>query len=124
MKKNREIYNNNLQNVDWGELYSTEDVNQAYNILIDGITSSSQHMIVNRNKKINKIKKPWVTLGILKCIDKKAKLYKKIKKHPLNDKIRNEYNSYKSALGKLLKNCEKSYYELEFTKAENNPQKT
>jgi hypothetical protein len=123
-EQNREIYKDNLHNFDWSELYCTEDVNKAYNILLEGITSSCQHMIVNANRKINKIKKPWVTLSILKCIDKKAKLYKKFKKYPLNDRIRKEYYCYKSTLKKLLKNCEKNYYEVEFNKADNDTQKT
>ena len=42
-------------------LYITDDIDEMYNILVNNIVSSSQHVYESRNKKNKMIKKPLTT---------------------------------------------------------------
>ena len=94
------------------------------------ISSMNCHMekkIVKFNRKKHK-RDPWITYGILKSVNKKNSLYKKIKKtetDSINYETRKqEFNAYKSTLRRLINQAKKLYFSGQFLKQRGNGRKT
>ena len=110
-----------LETVDWDcfikEHEKTNDPNlsyikfsEIYKNLYDEIFPLKN--VLNASSKI-KPRQGWITMGLAKSCDTKAKLFKKYKKNPT---IINEikYRVYRNKLKALLIKAEKSYYENKF----------
>ena len=68
-----------LYSVDWSFLYSLKDVEQMYeasNSKLLFLYNKCLPLTLEKEKKL-KIRKPWLTVHLLKCIRRKNKLYKK-----------------------------------------------
>ena len=100
------------------------DPENACNLLLnaykDGIAMFSKTKRVTRKSKAIQ---PWITTGLLKSINEKCILFSIKLKHPTKQNIQ-KYNTYRNCLNKTLRNAKKSYFQGEFTKHHNNPQKT
>ena len=83
--------------------------------------------IVKFNRKKHK-RDPWITYGILKSVNKKNSLYKKMKKtetDSINYETRKqEFNAYKSTLRRLINQAKKLYFSGQFLKQRGNGRKT
>ncbi len=67
--------------------------------------------------------KPWLTPGILKCIQKKNKLFKS---HFLNGNAlqKIEFKNYENTLNKIKRQSKKSYLQQKFENLKGNMRKT
>lgn len=85
--------------------YQIDDPNEAINKLIEGIQKcvEKSKFEIKRNK--NKPRNEWITKAILKSCRKKEKLYKKLKKDPRNEILRNEYKNYIKVFKKVCKDA-------------------
>ena len=83
--------------------------------------------IVKLNKKKYK-RDPWITFAILKSVNKKNRLYKKLKKNNINSEnyeIRKyDFNAYKNTLRHLVNQAKKLYFSSQFIKQRGNGRKT
>ena len=85
---------------------------------------------VPKTTKRNAISNPWITPGLINCIDKKDKLYKSWKKSTnKKDKggspeLHEQYKSYRRTLKHLIKSAKQKYFFNEFDKHKNNKKKT
>ena len=70
-------------------------------------------------KEKNKNNKPWLYNSLIKCINKKNKMYKKMIKNKSFTKI-NYYKKYKNILTSLLRLSEKLYYSNKINNNKNN----
>ena len=101
----------------------SNDPNNNYNVLLDAITKSMnaclQKKVVKFNKKKHK-KDPWITFGILRSVNRKHYLYKRLKKtNPESEHFeerRNVFNTYRNNLRKIISRAKKDYYSKKFDK--------
>ena len=117
-----------LAKVDWNEVYRCNDVDIAYltfyNFLKDMCDKHAPIRNININKKKNAPRKPWVTPGIIKSINKKCKLYKAYKASNFNEVHAAKYKKYRNVLGTVLKNAKRMYYSKLFLENKNDTSKT
>lgn len=101
-----------------------DDVQEAYEALCKIITEACTEYKKTSQKRHAKIKKPYISKGLLTSINRRDKLHAKVKKQPFNDDLLRKFNLYRSNLKKLLKVAEKNYYQERFLQCKNNPRKT
>ena len=82
--------------------------------------------IVKFNTKKHK-RDPWITYGILKSVNQKNLLFKRMKKtnveSPLYDDRKQQFNSYKNLLRRLINQAKTLYYGTEFNRHRGNGKK-
>ncbi|KAL0893228.1 hypothetical protein ABMA27_014835 [Loxostege sticticalis] len=116
---------NELANTDFTTISEIKDANLAADLLISKI-----YKCVKQNTKIvkvscrNRIIKPWITPGLLRCIQNRNSLHSKMKKDPNNEVAKVTYLRYRNYCNKLLKKLKCLYERSEFQKAKNNPKAT
>ena len=96
--------------VDWDEILNSCDVDEAYNSFLCKFKEKYDSNFIPR--KINKKKfpkKPWVTASLLKCINKKNKLYKSFCQER-NNRTESKYKKYRNRLNSVLQTSRKNYY--------------
>ena len=67
-----------------------------------------------------RLKAPWLSADVIRCIDKKQDWYKKMK---LGRITKGSYSSYCAALRTVLDTAEKEYYNKKFDSLGNNSKK-
>lgn len=111
-----------LTNESWENIYSAPNVSEATGRFIETftyLTDKNSRRIIKKNIK----RKEWITEGIIKSINEKNSMYKKIKSEKFMDENLNEkYKRYKKHLEKLIKIAKINYYENEIQKHKNDPQ--
>lgn len=107
------------------------DPNDNYTILenaIDeGMKSHLEPKTVKFNKKHHKLE-PWMTHAILNSVNKKNKMYKKLKKtrvtNPNYDARKITFNAFRNVLRKLIKKAKQSYFSYQFNECKSDIKKT
>lgn len=72
--------------------------------------------ITSRNKKRNE----WITEALLTSVSKKQKLYQRLKQHPNNLNLREEYNTYKNTLTSLIRTAKRKYFQEKIKSGQSN----
>lgn len=106
-----------ISKVNWLAYDEIDDPNFAINTLIQDIQTCIENASFFPKKSQNKIRKSWLTPGILKCIKHKELLYKLWQGNKQSVILKSDYKKYEKILNKVLKFL-KSRYEIE--KAEKN----
>ena len=107
------------------------DPNQNYGILEKALKETYlvcfSERVVKFNKKKHK-KTPWITVGILKSINRRNKLYKSLKKTQLNSisyaTKKSNFNQYRNRLGKTIALAKRMYYKTIFEQYKQDMKKT
>ena len=73
------VFCDSLLNIDWNNLYQCDDVNTAWNIMLQNITTVIDEMCPLKRYKISQAKEPWVTNEILELIKDKDRLLRRAK---------------------------------------------
>ncbi len=118
-------FRTHLTNVNWENL-SNQDVDSAFDAFqceFSRLYDLSFPPKSVRTKNSNKPLTPWMTRGLLTCVRKKNKLYKKFIISRSPDKER-QYKIYKNKLTNLIKIAKKTYYENKFETAKNDHKTT
>ena len=97
------------------------DPNQNYGILEKALKETHlvcfPEQVARFNKKKHK-ETPWITVGILKSINRRIKLYKSLKKTQLNSisyaTKKSNFNQYRNRLGKTIALAKRMYYKTIF----------
>lgn len=116
--KQRERVDNNkflkeVQQTDWSVVYQCSNVDLAYDnfiVKIKDCLQKSLHKFTFHNKK-NKFRKPWMNNNLLKKIEKKNTLYRKLSLEPENVNIKLEYYTLCKNLKKELSDVKEKYYQ-------------
>ena len=111
------------------DLYA--DPNTNYKILESEIIKSMNCHMVKKVVKFNKKKHkrdPWITFAILKSVNKKNRLYKKLKKNNINSENyeirKHDFNAYRNTLRRFINQAKKLYFSSQFIKQRGNGRKT
>lgn len=114
-----------ISSFDFNFIINIQDANIAAELLISTIGS-----VIKKHSKIvyisskQKIIKPWITRGLLRCIRNRDNLSRKLKKEPENYTLKLIYIRYRNFCNKLLKNLKISFERTELQKNKNNPKAT
>ena len=105
--------------------------NENYSILESEIIKSMESHIDKKTVKLNRRKHkrdPWITVGILRSVNKINKLYKCLKLTKSDSTIFEErkqrFNQYKNTFRKTITQAKKIYFSNQFTRHVGNGQKT
>ena len=117
-------FKNELNRLDWHDVYESNNVNSAYDIFIKIFKNLyDKHFPIVERKLKRRRRKPWVTNFILKMIKKKNKLYKKF----CNSRLRSDERKFKLFRNKVINELRKSrqnYYQEILQHNKNNIKRT
>ena len=72
---------------------------------------------MTKNIGVKRLKNPWLSNSILKCIKTKHNLYKKVK---LSLCCKTYYKKYKNTLDQIIKTSKNFFYEKKFKDVQSN----
>lgn len=111
---------NDLQNHNWSNFYKITDVNDSTRYLVKLISEKIQLNTKHIRQRKNQVqRKPWITQGIVKSINKRDRMYKEYQKNINNKKLLNEFKKYKNYLNNLIKSTKINYYKTKIDKHKN-----
>lgn len=110
-EQNVSNFSERLHNLDWTDVYETDNVNACYTSFMALFTDSfniSCPVVKVKHKQENS-RKPWLTKGLINACKKKNNLYKSFIKYR-NKQAEIKYKTYKNKLISILRSAEKMYY--------------
>lgn len=120
-KINYEKINNHLQKKELTELLLYNDANLVTDLLIHSLKEcidlSTEIINIPKNKRIIK---PWITSGILRCINHRNKLQKNLRGDPFNEILKITYTRYRNYCNNLIKRLKRKYEKGLLEKSINN----
>ena len=110
-----------LDKENWANIFNTDDVNICYdNFLNKFLQLFNEFCPVKQIKTSqNKVYKPWFTNGLKNACRKKNQLYAKYLSSNCNQALE-KYKKYKNKLTKILRSCEKHYFDKILKEQSNN----
>ena len=125
-QSNLQKFKQAIAEVDWNNSIDlTDDINTSfqrfYAKLILLVTKTC--IMVRSPSRKNNPKKPWMSPNLLRCINKRDKLYKNSINNGNDPICLRIYKNYKNAVSKLLRNV-KNYFVNKFTETCGSPAKT
>ena len=109
-----------LYRIDWTFLNNLQDIEQMYDAFLSVITIAYNKclpLVPNKSERL-KIRKPWINKSLIRCIQKKNKLYKKFI-HNRSFVNENKFKSYRNKVNNLLRKAKKHYFCLKFGNSKN-----
>lgn len=109
--------NNLLRYEAWESVYALNDVEQAYSLFINifqKYVGMSTSVIRSNSRKTMKLK-PWISLNLVKQIDLKNKLGRKLSKHPQNLSLKQRYKNLANSIKRDIPKIRDNYYKSKFT---------
>ena len=97
---------NDLSSILWDEVLACEDIDNAYSKFIHRFKNAYENKRINKKYKV---RKPWITNSLLKCIHKKDRMYKRFCKNK-NQSTERKFKNYRNKLNSILKRAKKQYY--------------
>ena len=117
-------FRESISKYDWDYIYSNNDINSIFNYFIDNLIKLYNiHCPMIKVKEKSKNNKPWLYFSLIKCINKKNSMYKKLIKHWTTEKFK-FYKKYKNILTSLLRRSEYLYYSFKINNNSNNSKYT
>lgn len=99
-----------INKIDFSQIMSSDDPEwcskELVNILSKCITSNTTKKAIPRRMRN---KKPWITPGLIKCIQKRDQMHRDCKLDETNENLKITYTNYKNYCNDLLKRLKKNY---------------
>ena len=114
-----------FEKTNFTEVLECSDANKATDMFISTVSS-----VIKRNTrqtrvpKRQRIIKPWITPGLLRCIRNRDKMHKEFKKNPDNTILKITYQRYRNFCNLLLRKLKREYDRNELVKAKGNSKAT
>ena len=132
--ESRENFSCELQNINWENVFCHDpqaDPNKSYEALSNTLELLRAKHFPTKKIKFNKYKhkkNDWITLGILRSLHFRDKLYLKVNQTPQSDNkyltLKHNLKIYNLILNKLIRTAKQTFYLAEFTKYKGNIFKT
>ena len=108
----------------WLDIYSDNDPEVAYQCFHQKIVHYyNKNIPLIKPKQHNTIRKPWITKGIFRSIQRRNHLYKIYIRTPTNSNL-NEYKKYRNLLTNIIRTSRKSYYTNKLKTVKSNTKST
>lgn len=92
------------------EIFETEDVNKATNILVRELKYAIDLNTITKKIPCRKqLKEPWLTPGLLRCIKHRDKLHQQSNNDPENKTLKLIFKRYRNYCGEILKKVRTEY---------------
>ena len=94
-----------LSNLDWETELAALDINEKFNKFYEILLTLLDTHFPIKTKKVSskqRLKEPWITKGLLNCIQRKKQYYKEFLKDR-SDQIETKYKNYQNKLQRLLR---------------------
>lgn len=99
-----------MKHIDWNELSRNKGVNSFTECFLNEINYNIEKNTTKVKSTYRKSgKERWITAGLLKAINIKNNLYKKMMKDQSNNALRLKYTQYRNILQKLIREAKKGY---------------
>eukprot|EP00732_Lithocolla_globosa_P001513 Lithocolla_globosa_v1_NODE_768_length_3315_cov_5.115644.p1 type:complete len:429 gc:universal NODE_768_length_3315_cov_5.115644:2568-1282(-) len=113
LKENLTKWSNRHQNL------NPDNLDVAYVDFTNVLSETFGQFVTTKVDKLtNKIKQPWISIALLKCIRKQHTLYSKSKKNP---KLQDKHKKYKKMLTSILQQAKKSYLQEKLDEIKTKP---
>lgn len=110
-----------LQEKKLSELLFCDDPDSLITSFIDTLTSTiKDNTIITKIPNSKRIIKPWITMGILRCIKNRNNLQKQSRNDPYNDILKITYIRYRNYCNNLIKKIKRKYERDLLAKSVNN----
>ena len=124
---NIERLKSELMKVEWEHVCAGDDVNQIYGNFVCKLNNLYDKCCPKRVKKFNphkkKIKSPWISYNLFKCVRRKNRLYKKFIRRPTEEN-KEKYRMYRNRLNCTLRLAKKNYFSNLLENENNNMRNT
>jgi hypothetical protein len=122
---NLEAIKQDIENTSFTSLFQINDANEATNKFLDILMSTIKlHTSTINIPCKQRIRKPWITPGILRCMRNRDHMHKEVKSNPNNMTLLLTYKRYRNFCNELVKRLKREYERTEFEKVKNNHKKT
>lgn len=112
----------NLSEKNLNQILLHDDPNTVTELLVSKIAESLQeNTTLARVPKSKRIIKPWITTGMLRCIQNRNKLQKMVQGDPFNEILKLTYKRYRNYCCKLRKTLKRNYEKELLLKSTANP---
>jgi hypothetical protein len=121
---NKSLFSEKLGNTDWDDVMQCLDGKSAFSVFHKRLSQLFDSCFPLQSKSTNySNKKQWLTPGLKKSIKIKNILYIKSKRNCSSETV-NKYKAYKSRLNRIMKKCEREYYNNKISRLKNNARKS
>ncbi|KAJ8729819.1 hypothetical protein PYW07_016857 [Mythimna separata] len=107
-----------ISNLNFSDIFSATEVNVAVSLFTSKlkkiILDNTQTVKTSNRKRLNK---PWITIGLLRCMRNRDNLHRKAKGNPENQVIAETYKRYRNFCNALLKKVKNEYEKTEIESA-------
>ena len=119
------LFKKKLKDIDWSCLQENDDINTSYDTFFDKFNCVYNQCFPLKtvDKKAIRCRRPWITKGILKSINRKNRLYKASLRNP-DVKHKTAYKSYKNKLTNTIRFSKYKYYSDMFISLQGDMKKT
>lgn len=113
-----------LQTSGLDEIMDITDPEEGTNLIIHKIsTAIVLHTSTVPIKNINRILKPWMTPGLLRCVRHRNKLHKKCNDDPENSILKTSYKRYRNYCTLIIRKTKMAYERTQLEECGHNPKK-
>lgn len=114
-----------IENTDFSPVLLLSCANKAAHIFVTIISLIVlKHTLTLNIPSKNRIIKPWITPGLLRCIRHRDRLYRKYKKNITNEFLKLTFTRYRTFCNNLLKKVKRDYERNELWKVRKNTKAT
>lgn len=104
------------------DLMLENDPNKLTNVMVSKINEAIQeNTTIIKIPKCKRVIKPWITIGILRCIRNRNKMQKQLSSDPDNIILRITFRRYRNFCNNLIKKLKRNYDKAELEKSSHNP---
>lgn len=123
-KTNFRTLDHAMNTTDFQPTYQLTDANEATDRLITTlIRLLNNHTFIVKLPSNQRLIKPWMTTGILRCIRNRDAMHYKLKQTPNNSVLSITYKRYRNYCSKILKKLKRDYDRTELSEAANDSKK-
>lgn len=95
----------------WSEVCKETDVDKAFQLFHDILSTHISNNTTFKTIPHSKVKlKPWITDGLLKCIQKRNRLHRMHKKFPSESIVKANYLKYRNICNRIIKETREKYF--------------
>ena len=109
----------------WEDVYASNDVELAYSLFVNTLKNhicNSTNVFRSNTQKVKRIK-PWISCSLVKKIDLKNRLGRKLSKHPNNLSLKQRYKNLSSSIKREIPKAKDEYYQSKFLNCNGNLKK-
>lgn len=129
--KNKYSYKINFDNllqdsktIKFDKILQSTNLNEATNLFIQYIQGVVARNTLTYKLPRNRITiKPWITVGLLRCIRNRDRMHAKLKKEPNNTVLCVTYKRYRNYCNTITRSCKRTYEKQELLQAKHNTKK-